>query len=237
MRSCYYIQAFVYENEYTPGEYYACNDDNANCPGPWYRSWIEQMPVTMGNVYYIVVDGYGGESGDYLFSMYEVWGPPSRDPHDCPPGAFLELEPYCHDGFVDTTNIGCNGSPPIFQYPLFPTHVCGTSGNYDDNTYRDMDWFEFTFPHVVDLEVKVCADFRARVWILDGNGGRGGAFTVVTDAGPPRIRDAHRGDGDAGHLLRHLLDRRLAGRSLRLAVLGADPRGTRLPDPSRRAGA
>jgi hypothetical protein len=182
--SGYDTKLYVYENVYTPGAYYACNDDNSNCPGAVYRSWIEQMPVTAGNIYYIVVDGYGGDFGDYLFNMYPVTGPQPCDPYDCPPGAFDENEPDCYDGYIDNTNIGCNGPPYLFQYPGFPSDICGTSGNYDQNTYRDMDWFEHTFPgpDPIDVEFTACAEFEVRVWILDGNAGCAGAFTIVTDA-------------------------------------------------------
>jgi hypothetical protein len=181
--SGYDTKLYVYENVYTPTAPYACNDDNANCPGPVYRSWIEQMPVIAGNIYYIVVDGYGGDFGDYLFNMYEVEGPVVCDPYDCPPGAFHENEPDCYDGYIDNTNGGCNDPNEVFQYPPFPTAICGFSGNYDANTYRDMDWYSFTFTEEVTLEVCMCASFTSRAWILDGNAGCAGAFTLVTDAG------------------------------------------------------
>jgi hypothetical protein len=183
--SLYDTKLYVYENVYTPGAFYACNDDNANCPGPVYRSWIEQMPVTAGNIYYIVVDGYGGDFGSYLFNMYEVEGPVVCDPYACPPGAFLENEPDCFDGYIDVTNGGCNDPAETFQYPPFPTAICGTSGNYDQNTYRDMDWFSFTLDTAMSLEVCVCAEFISRAWILDGNAGCAGAYTIVTAAGEP----------------------------------------------------
>jgi hypothetical protein len=184
-QSSYDTKLYVYENEYTPGEYLACNDDNPDCPGPPYRSWITEMPVTAGNTYYIVVDGYGGDYGDFLFNMYEVEGPVVCDPYACPPSAFDEGEPDCYDGYVDTTNVGCNGTAGyIFQHPPFPTAICGTSGNYDQNAYRDMDWFEFTINDPMDLAVCVCADFQVRAWILDGNAGCAGAYTIASDAGP-----------------------------------------------------
>lgn len=70
--SGYDTKLYVYENAHTPGSYCACNDDSPNCPGPDYRSWIESLSLTMGNTYYIVVDGYGGGCGDYQFHMYEL---------------------------------------------------------------------------------------------------------------------------------------------------------------------
>ena len=173
---------YVYENFYTPGAYYACNDDNASCPGPAYRSWIESMLVTEGNTYYIVVDGYGGDYGDYLFNMYEVEVIPCSP--ECPPYGWLESEPDCYDGYVDETNIGCNGDPPIFQYPPMNAVICGTSGNYDDNTYRDMDWFLYEITEAGYYHLNICADFQARGWIADMNAGCAGLTVLASEAGP-----------------------------------------------------
>jgi hypothetical protein len=195
--SAYDTKLYVYENVYTPGSYYACNDDNSNCPGPAFRSWIEMMPVTMGNTYLIVVDGYGSDFGSYLFNMYEVEGPVVCDPYACPPGAFLTNEPDCYDGYVDATNVGCNAVPPapyVFQYPPFPTAICGRSGNYDDNTYRDMDWFEFTFTEPIDIEICMCASFPGRFWLLDTLGAGcsypSTVFTTATTTGYQHCTEA-----------------------------------------------
>jgi hypothetical protein len=47
-----------------------------------------------------------------------------------------------------------------------------------------MDWFEISTWDSGDLEVCVCADFRARAWIVGGNAGCYGAYTMATGAGP-----------------------------------------------------
>ena len=208
--SGYDTKLYVYENVYTPGAYYACNDDDAECDGPAYRSWIHQMPVTMGNIYYIVVDGYGGDFGAYEFHVREVEGPVECDPYACPPGAFLENEPVCGPNYVDGTNVGCNGTAGyIFQYPPFPTAICGTSGNYDyfGSAYRDMDWFGVQHPHpheprglhvrgVPGPRVDSRRQRRLRRRVRDRDRRR--------DA---RLQVHRRGRRHpAGHLLRHLLD-------------------------------
>jgi hypothetical protein len=179
--SSYDTKVYVFENEYVPGEWIACNDDNGDCPGPPYRSWIEYLEITEGNTYYVVVDGYGGDFGDYLFSMHPT---PFAVPCEvtCPPGAFDENEPDCYDGYVDETNGGCGGFPPIWQHPGLNTYVCGTSGNYDDNMLRDLDWFEFTLDEDRTLEVSLCAEFPVRFWIFDGSGGCAEPQLVMTDA-------------------------------------------------------
>jgi hypothetical protein len=181
--SNYDTKVYVYENEYTPGIPYACNDDNGDCAGPLYRSWIPYMEVAEGNTYYVVVDGYGNDFGDYLFSMFETPFAIGCEP-TCPPGAFVENEPDCHDGYVDETNSGCGGFPPVWQVTGLNTSICGTSGNYDDNYYRDMDWFEFTLDESKSVEITLCADFPVRFWLLDGSGGCEDATVLLSDAIP-----------------------------------------------------
>jgi hypothetical protein len=183
--SGYDTKIYVYENVYNPGYPHACNDDSADCPGASFRSWIQGMCVTEGNTYYIVVDGYGGDFGDYLFNMYGVtcYGP--CNPEVCPSGAFVETEPVCYDGYIDVTNVGCNDPSGIgiFEYPGLNTVICGASGNYDDNYYRDMDWFEVTLTEAKTIEFCACTSFQGRIWILDGNAGCPGAFSIVSVAG------------------------------------------------------
>jgi len=182
--SSYDTKIFIYENEYTPGFPYACNDDSENCPGPPYRSWIPTIALTEGNTYYIVIDGYGGDYGDYLLTMEEV------SIHElcdviCPPGAFDEEEPDCYDGYEDETNGGC--SVLAWSYPGMNTFICGTSGNYNDNTFRDVDWFEVTLTETKTIDWCVCAGFEARLWIVDGRAGCEGAYIMTEVAAPTEI--------------------------------------------------
>jgi hypothetical protein len=183
--SGYDTKLYVYESFYTPGAYHACNDDNASCSGPAYRSWIQQMLVTEGSIYYIVVDGYGGDFGDYLFSMYEVSDCPYPCyPSDCMTGGIPEDEPLCFEWTEDSWNGGCNVEPPVFD-PVDPyTIICGHSGNYSygGTDYRDMDWYELHTYQDIDLSFCVCAEFPVRIWIVEGNHGCSDPYTIATDA-------------------------------------------------------
>jgi len=177
--SGYDTKLYVYENAYTPGSPIACNDDNVNCPGEMYRSWIESLSLTMGNTYYIVVDGYGGDCGDYQFHMYELDNEGGPCDVVCPPGAVLEGEPTCYDGYVDTYNAGCNSDPPTFFVLPDATHtvICGESGIYNGLSTRDTDWYEITLP--VDREVKltICAEFPVVFGFIDASLGCPGTGT------------------------------------------------------------
>ncbi len=68
--SQYDTKLYVYQN--SAGNLVECIDDN--CPG--YQSELLGLALTGGNTYYIVVDGYGTEFGDYTFDMMEVQAPP-----------------------------------------------------------------------------------------------------------------------------------------------------------------
>jgi hypothetical protein len=166
--SGYDTKVFVYENAYTPSAPYACNDDDYDwCAVSNYRSWINDMWAFAGNTYYIVVDGYGGASGAYEFHVRSVAPPQVCDPLFCPPGAIVNGEPTCYDGYADTYNGGCNDVTTPYSFEAFAlnTTVCGESGNYTDNSQRDMDWFHFTPTSNVTVNFCLCSDFAGRIWI------------------------------------------------------------------------
>ncbi|RPJ41217.1 MAG: hypothetical protein EHM19_12375 [Candidatus Latescibacterota bacterium] len=144
--SYYDTKLYVYENSYTPGDPFACNDDA--CSGPNYPmawlSMLENLHFQGGETYYIVIDGYGPDCGSYSLRV---------ETYTCvvpfPPGAQLEGEPDCGPNYVDTYNGGCGSNPTIFQTlcpePGASTAVLyGKSGTYLCNglSYRDTDWFE-----------------------------------------------------------------------------------------------
>ena len=58
---------YVYENAHTPGAPHACNDDSCSTPSfpDPYVSQLLGVNLTAGNTYYIVVDGWDEQSGNY----------------------------------------------------------------------------------------------------------------------------------------------------------------------------
>lgn len=165
-----------------------CNDDYWDDPPCYpYSSFLGFVGLAAGHTYYIVVDGYGGQSGAYSMEVTDAGTPPpagaccsangscvltfeyqctgawqgagtSCNPNpcppppslDCPPGALIEGEPPCVDGYVDGYNAGCSGVPePVWQAINPQTGDCAalcgksctymTSEGYDS---RDTDWFE-----------------------------------------------------------------------------------------------
>ena len=122
----------------------ACNDDFY----PDYVSKIEAVLLHGDVKYFLVIDGYGGDFGDYVLSIYQYCPPPPCI-LECPDGAEFENEPPLAIDYEDAWNGGCNspefGDP--FQ-PLYSMYFCGVSGFYlsGGSNFRDTDWFTIQIP-------------------------------------------------------------------------------------------
>lgn len=168
--SSYDTKLYVYENDVT--NMIACNDDVCGSDG--FRSELYALPMTAGNTYYVVVDGYWQACGDYELEITEVY----VELVPCPAGALAESEPDCADDVEDTWNGGCNSIPPVFQ-PLpatadgSPVSVCGTSGTflYQGFNYRDTDWYELQVTEPGTITFEAAGNFPIRIALLDGNPG------------------------------------------------------------------
>jgi hypothetical protein len=187
--SDYDTKVYVYEN--AAGNLVACNDDFCNDEfGNPFRSRVDCVSVTPGNTYYIVVDGYFGDCGNYDISVYASSGCPLPcDPEDCPPGAVLEGEPVCFDGYIDNYNAGCNSTPNSFVNLTCAdgVTVCGTVGTYIANglNYRDTDWYQISLPMACNVTVSMCAGFNSLVGIIDGDAGCGAPVFACYNFGTP----------------------------------------------------
>ena len=69
----YDTKVYVYANDCISGSAIFCSDDACTAPlyGLPYNSLLECVPLTAGNTYYIVVDGYGGDFGPYTLLVEE----------------------------------------------------------------------------------------------------------------------------------------------------------------------
>jgi hypothetical protein len=70
--SFYDTKVYVYDDA---GALLACNDDFPGCGPNGWRSKIECLGVPGGLNLYIVVDGYGGDCGDYELNVYLCGSP------------------------------------------------------------------------------------------------------------------------------------------------------------------
>ncbi|MCK4461441.1 MAG: dockerin type I repeat-containing protein, partial [candidate division Zixibacteria bacterium] len=151
--SDYDTKLYLYENTVTPGDPFACNDDA--CPG--YRSALWELQLYGGNTYYIVVDGYGTDYGDYVIDMTEYFEP---DPFECPPGAGYEVE-LCGEDL----NGGCNMSTPAFQPIECGDTVCGWI--WADGGTRDTDWYTVEFFVETEVTFSGSANFTFVIGFVD----------------------------------------------------------------------
>jgi hypothetical protein len=141
--SGYDTKIYLYDEELNLVD---CNDD-------WYPDYTSLITLIDAGVYYLVIDGYGGDAGEYHLQLHEFYW----DAVECPGGDVqLEGEPPLAVDYVDAFNGGCNspdqGSP--FQF-ITDDVFCGVSGWYpfEGATNRDTDWFLLTLPASGTLEI------------------------------------------------------------------------------------
>lgn len=144
--SGYDTKVYVYDQDLNV---VACNDDyyfDDSCG--LYVSYIPFLVVEGGNTYYIVIDGYGGDHGDYILEMNEYSIQPPCE-LECLPGGVPEGEPPLVDGYVDEFNAGCgqhsggNAWTALVGDENGDLLFCGHGGWYlfEDSYFRDTDWF------------------------------------------------------------------------------------------------
>ncbi len=139
----------------------ACNDDYyfQGDPCGTYVSLIEGAELIGGIEYFIIVDGYGGDSGDYIL---EIIGIQTPEPCILTCDGVPEGEPALGPDYDDFFNSGCGGPDAPFQELIADSNgqlvFCGVSGWYDNAglDYRDTDWFTAIIGELGTIE-----------WILD----------------------------------------------------------------------
>jgi len=157
----YDTKVYVFANDCT-GSAVACNDDS--CSSPLFADYVSSLSglsLTAGTTYYIVVDGYGVECGNYVLDVTQVACPAPCGV--CPPGGVAENEPNCGIP-VDTVNGGCNSSPEIFSPIACGQDICGTAAW--DGTNRDTDWYQITVANPTEFTWSVEAEFDAVIGLV-----------------------------------------------------------------------
>ncbi len=174
--SGYDTKVYILDSTLTP---IACNDDfyfDAGCGV--YVSFVEAT-LTGGETYFIVVDGYGGESGSYAISV-DGFVPCVVA---CPADAVPEGEPAMYDGYADEYNSGCNGvMSNNFQVIDWTNDedgvapfdgcafLCGNSGWHLSADFtgeeRDTDWFVATALNSGTMEFTVESQYPCYLFQL-----------------------------------------------------------------------
>ena len=143
--SSYDTKLYVYDSQQN---LMACNDDYYyGDPCGSYVSRIDMAEFFQGETYYIVIDGYGGDHGEYILSIDEY----ACCHVYCPTGFWDEGEPPLEDDVPDTYNCGCDCDGTLPAIPILPTDangaldICGRMGwtTVGGEVRRDTDWMSF----------------------------------------------------------------------------------------------
>lgn len=131
------------------------------------------MVLLGGTAYYVIVDGYAGDHGDYVLAVTE------RFPYEaeCLYGVlqYEEGEPPLEDGYGDDHNGGCNSPEfgnPMQQLPVVTgSGACfhGRSGWYsasDGSASRDTDWFTIDVLPGLGFQLGLDADWPCHFFVL-----------------------------------------------------------------------
>jgi len=99
---------------------------------------------------------------------------------ECPPDGIDEGEGPCYDGYEDHFNGGCGSNPVVFS-ELSPSNetitICGVSGNYDDNLYRETDWYLLDLTcELTTVAACVTAEFEVSLVFIDLREGCAGFY-------------------------------------------------------------
>jgi hypothetical protein len=170
--SGYDTKVYIYAN--AVGTPIACNDDfYFAAPCYTYSSFLGNVALTAGNVYYIVVDGYGGDCGDYTIEVTQ-YIPPTPVP--CPDDGVLEGEPHLYNGYNDNYNAGCNSTPAswsvLYGWRTINTDcgwLCGRAGwnlNAAGGQTRDTDWYPVT-ANGTSMSMQVWAAETCNIYVLN----------------------------------------------------------------------
>jgi hypothetical protein len=164
--SLYDTKVYVFDSQL---HVIACNDDYyyGEACGLW-ASRIEHLDLIVGEAYYIVIDGYGGDCGQYTLTISGI----NSETVVCPPEGLPENEPELVDYYEDPYNGGCNSNPPAFQ-PLEISGnldcltVCGVSGWFFNNgDFRDTDWYEVT-AREDEISWSIQANYATEMMVLE----------------------------------------------------------------------
>jgi hypothetical protein len=155
----YDTKVFVYEEE--TYNLVGCNDDYYSQGEPCgvYVSRIEEVELVAARGYYVVVDGYGSEDGNYQLEVRELVACDLTIPNE----VLEEGEPTLHDGYVDMYNGGCNSQE--YGYPVSAIAgdangdviIHGRTGWYNTWT-KDYDWYAVQAGATGVVEVVLAAE-------------------------------------------------------------------------------
>jgi hypothetical protein len=154
------------------------NGVDGSCVAEAWRPNDFSWTCNTAGTYYVILAPYasysshsctGVETNTFTMEYYSEYNLPEA----CPPGAYVENEPDCYDGYIDAFNGGCNSIPEVFS--VLPNNcsqfICGKSGLYNSESSRDTDWYQFTTTDSTEVYLDFIAEFDTQLGIIDGTSG------------------------------------------------------------------
>jgi hypothetical protein len=138
------------------------NDDNCTGFGGLLSTvtWCSDAAET----YYVLVQGFGGQSGDFQLDITDD-GTPCPNPPNC-----IACPPPANDNCVDVTPIPLNAGSPL----LFTGDNCGATMDCPSSAPYGEAWFAFTTTEVLNVNIDYCGSSPAF----------GNVFIVIYDQCP-----------------------------------------------------
>jgi len=166
--SGYDTAVFIIDSEYN---LIACNDDyhfDDGCGN--YTSMIEEASLLAANEYFIIVDGYTNDAGDYLLNVQKIIQPP---PCHLICAGVDENEPPPGPGYSDAWNGGCNSPESDNPFQILEADsngeltFCGIAGWTGEG--RDTDWFTIIVGETGVVEWTVDSEMETSILLLGPN--------------------------------------------------------------------
>jgi hypothetical protein len=125
------------------------------------------FPTVAGEPVLLALAVFAGEVGEMTLDV-NLLPPPCE--LTIPAGAIAESEGACGD----SSNGGCNSSPPAFDTIALGQSVQGRL--FNGTQLRDTDWFEFTVPALSVVTVSFAAQYPSVAVVLGQDNEQGGCF-------------------------------------------------------------
>lgn len=157
--SGYDTKTYVLDSAYNT---VGCNDDSCSSAGGLaFRSILDSVSLVAGETYFIVVDGWGGESGTYDLAVESM---PACVFGEC--DGTPEGEPCDDSGAPDLVNGGCNSTPALFGTVGCGETICGTA--WAAGGTRDTDWYRVELPGDGVVTMTVLSEAPLDIMMLAG---------------------------------------------------------------------
>ncbi len=146
------------------------------------------MAILLAMVIYVSAqEAYTGAAKPANHQTTQYQGSGTRDWTGCLPCALPEGEPDIPDGGTDTVDGGCNLAIPLFIDIQIGDVYCGRGNIYNNNSYRDTDWYRLFLTQSKTLYWSGIANFPITLIIAQGPCGSLYELTYIANITPGTV--------------------------------------------------